>query len=82
MGEFISFDQDHEDEPALPDGLPAGFAVGLAGEEAAQAGNAAQEVPVGGEALCRLLKLGGEDPDRRFLRWCTDAVVAPADGVR
>jgi len=59
LGEFISFDQDHEDEPALPNCLPAGFAVGLAGEEAAQAGDAAQEGAVGGEALCRLLKLGG-----------------------
>ena len=64
MGEFVPFDKDHEDEPAFPNCLPAGFAVGLAGEKAAQAGDATQEVPVGGEALCRLLKLGGEDPDR------------------
>jgi hypothetical protein len=51
--------------------LPAGFAVGLAGEEAAQAGNATQKVPVGGETFRRSLKLGGEDPDCRLrhVRW-------------
>ena len=40
MGEFVPFDKDHEDEPAFPNCLPAGFAVGLAGEKAAQAGDA------------------------------------------
>ena len=80
MGEFISFDQDHEDEPALPNRLSAGLAVGLAGEKAAQPSAAAQEVPVGGEIFCWLLKLGGEDPDRRLriVRW--GGAVMP-DGI-
>jgi hypothetical protein len=77
LGEFVAFDKDHEDEPAFPNCLPAGFAVGRAGEKAAQAGDTTQEVPVGGEALCRLLKLGGEDPDRRFRHVRRGGAVAP-----
>jgi len=61
LGEFVSFDEAHKDDPALPDRLPTGLAVGRAGEKATQPGDAAQEVPVGSEALCRLLELGGED---------------------
>jgi starch phosphorylase len=77
LSEFVAFNEDHEDEPALPDRLPAGFAVGLAGEKAAQAGDAAQEVAVGGEAVCWLLKLGGEDPDRRLRHVRRRAAVTP-----
>src|SRR5690349_19142190 len=54
-----------------------GQAIGLAGEEAAEAGDAAQEVPVGGEACCRLLKLGGEDVDRRLRHGGRGGAVLP-----
>src|SRR3954451_17916466 len=35
LGEFVALDEHHEDEPSLPDRLPAGIAITLAGEEAA-----------------------------------------------
>ena len=74
---FVPFDEANEDEPTPPDRLSTGFAIGLAGEKAAQAGDATQEVPVGGEALCRLLKLGSEDPDRRFRHVRRGGALAP-----
>src|SRR3954452_5630494 len=55
-GRVRAFDEDGEDEPALPDCQPAGLPIGLAGEGAAQAGDAAQEVPIGGEVFGWLLK--------------------------
>jgi hypothetical protein len=43
LGEFVAIDEDHEDELSLPDCLPAGFAVGLASEKAAQVSNQTPE---------------------------------------
>jgi hypothetical protein len=77
LGEFVALDEDHEDDSALPDRLPAGLYVGRAGEKAVQAGDAAQEIPIGGEAFCRSLKLGGKDLDRCRRHVCRGGTITP-----
>jgi hypothetical protein len=40
-----------------------------------------QEVPIGGEAFCWLLKLGGKDLDHRLRHVCRGGAIAPG-GLR
>ena len=63
MGEFVALDEGHQNGPAFPQGLPAGLAVGRAGEKPTQLGDPTQKGSVALEAFGRSLKLGREDLD-------------------
>src|SRR3954465_12191796 len=77
LSEFVALDEGHEDGPAFPQCLPAGLAVGRAGEKPTQLGDPTQKGSVAPEAFGRSLKLGREDLEGRSWGVRRGGAVAP-----